>query len=224
MRWERQRSLKVSEEMYRKHLVTVWENENFHFWPSDEARGRERKRERGRQWNRPWDGNCWNASPLCLAAAKLKLWPNVVAIIFIDFLYILTYFYLVWSAPTTGFHQRKEGSKTLLSIIIYYCFVASFELRRFVLSPFGIYFPSVWKNSKEESENTKRNARCGGGEWTNIEYERLPFEMIEWKLLLFPFDSIMPAAGKELNKSYKKDIYFYWYLISEKKKIKTEKK
>lgn len=62
----------------------------------------ERERERGRQGDKPWVGNCWNAPPFCLPAAKLKLWPNVVAIIFIDFLYILTYFYLVWSSSSAS--------------------------------------------------------------------------------------------------------------------------
>lgn len=87
----------------RKCIENIcWQFEKMKIFTSGPRTERERVRERGRQRDKPWDGNCWNASPFCLAAAKLKLWPNVVAIIFIDFLYILTYFYLVWSASSAS--------------------------------------------------------------------------------------------------------------------------
>lgn len=196
--------------MYRKHLLTVWENENFHFWPTDRKRESER--------DKPWDGNCWNASPFCLAAAKLKLWPNVVAIIFIDFLYILTYFYLVWSASSASLspslccfsccfqlRQRKEGSKTLLSIIIYYCFVASFVHRRFVFSHFGIYFRSVWKNEKRkhwrriQRKNEMRRRRA----WAITCWD-------DWmKIAFICYWCHYARSRKKLTKSNQKQIHIY---------------
>lgn len=198
--------------MYRKHLLTVWENENFHFWPTDRKRESERKRETERQTVGRKLLKCFS---VLLGCGKIEIvakccrhhfyWfplhTNLLLFGLICFLCIS----FCCSSCCFQLRQRKEGSKTLLSIIIYYCFVASFVHRRFVFSHFGIYFRSVWKNEKRkhwrriQRKNEMRRRRA----WAITFWD-------DWmKIAFISYWCHYARSRKKLSKSNQKEIHIY---------------